>query len=310
LIRECHGDLHLANMIRRDGRIVPFDCIEFDPGLRWLDPMNDIAFLVMDLMAHRRADLALVFLNAYLEKTGDYMGLAVLRFYLVYRCLVRAKVSALQPGNDRDGPLESNGDKTRRYLELAQSLVERAKAPCLYLMHGFSGSGKTWLSDHLIGKLRAIRIRSDLERKRLHGLAPGQSSQSGIETGLYDPAATKKTYECMKHYCETGLRTGFTMIADASFLRRWQRREFLELAEEMCVEAFLLDCTAPPEVLRERIQKRMTGPEQASEADLQVLEHQLAHHDPITVEEAPHLVRVATDSKDALNRLLKQLEDH
>jgi aminoglycoside phosphotransferase family enzyme/predicted kinase len=310
LLRECHGDLHLGNMVRRDSRIVLFDCIEFDPDLRWLDPMNDIAFLVMDLMAHQRADLALVFLNAYLEKTGDYPGLAVLRFYLVYRCMVRAKVSALQPGNSDKEPSESTGGKTRRYLELAQSLVERAKAPHLYLMHGFSGSGKTWLSNQLIGELKAIRVRSDLERKRLHGLASGQSSESGIETGLYDPTATKKTYDCLKRYCETGLRAGFTMIADAGFLRRWQRRKFLRLATEMHVEAFLLDCTAPPEVLRERVQKRLAGPEQASEADLQVLQHQLAHHDPFADEEAPYLIRVATNENDALNRLLKQLAKH
>jgi len=294
LIRECHGDLHLANMIKQDGRIVLFDCIEFDPGLRRLDPMNDIAFLVMDLMAHGREDLAAVFLNAYLEKTGDYPGLAVLRFYLVYRCLVRAKVSALQPPGKDDGSPASVVDKTRRYLELARSLAEQAKPPRLYLMHGFSGSGKSWVSERLVGALGAIRVRSDLERKRLHGLTPGQSSQSGIETGLYDATVTRRTYECLARYCEIGLGAGFTMIADASFLRRWQRQRFHELAGKLQTELFVLDCTAPPGLLRQRVQKRATDPLRISEADLRVLNHQLSHHDPFTQQEMDCLIRIDT----------------
>ncbi len=278
-IREGHGDLHLANMIKLDGRIALFDCLEFDPGLRWLDLMNDIGFLVMDLMAHRRTDLALVFLNAYLEKTGDYPGLAVLRFYLVYRCLVRAKVAALQP---RSGPGGPAGDKTRRYLELAQSLVAHATTPRLFLMHGFSGSGKSWLSEQLIGVLGAIRVRSDLERKRLHGLEPSQGSESGIDAGLYDAVANEQTYDCLARHCETGLRAGFNMIADASFLRQRQRQRFCDLAEALQVALFIIDCSAPAATLRKRIQRRAMDPQHVSEADLPVLDHQLAHFDPFT----------------------------
>jgi len=303
-IRECHGDLHLANMVRLDGRIVLFDCLEFDPGLRWLDPMNDIAFLVMDLMAHQREDLASVFLNAYLELTGDYPGLVVLRFYLVYRCLVRAKVSALQPAAKNESAAESKGDKTGRYLELARSLVEHAQAPHLYLMHGFSGSGKSWLSQQLVGALGAIRVRSDLERKRLHGLAAGESSASGIEAGLYDADATRRTYERLLNYCETGLRAGFTMVADASFLRGWQRNLFTEMARRLNVGAHILDCAAPPHILRQRIRKRAENPQNVSEADLRVLEHQSTHQDPFTIEERTFVIRVDTDSKDCLSKLL------
>jgi len=306
-VREGHGDLHLANMVRLERHIVLFDCLEFDPGLRWLDLMNDIAFLVMDLMAHRRQDLAYTFLNAYLEHTGDYPGIAVLRFYLVYRCLVRAKVAAMQPGGNRDGDADSPDEKTRRYLDLARSLVEQSMTPRLVLMHGFSGAGKSWLSSRLMGGLGAIRVRSDLERKRLHGLARGQSSGSGIETGLYDARATEQTYDLLARYCETGLRAGFNMIADASFLRQRQRQRFADLAKHLQAALFILDCTAPPETLRERVQKRAADPQQVSEAGLAVLQHQLAHHDAFTDQEEQYVIRLTTEGDHDVPGLLQQL---
>jgi aminoglycoside phosphotransferase family enzyme len=96
-VRECHGDLHLGNVVRLDGELLPFDCIEFDPALRWIDVMSDVAFLTMDLKAHGRADLAFRFLDRYLQHTGDYEGLPVLRFHEVHRALVRALVTGLSP---------------------------------------------------------------------------------------------------------------------------------------------------------------------------------------------------------------------
>ena len=296
-IREGHGDLHLANMVKLENRIVLFDCLEFDPELRWLDLMNDIAFLAMDLMAHGREDLAYAFLDSYLQQTGDYPGIAVLRFYLVYRCLVRAKVAALQ----------SSG-KTPAYLDLARSLVDHSRTPRLFLMHGFSGSGKSWLSSRLMSALGAIRVLSDLERKRMHGLSSSQSSQSGIETGLYDASATERTYECLAHYCAVGLRAGFDMIADASFLQQRQRQRFVDLAKQLQVELIILDCTAPLETLRERIQKRAADPLNASEADLAVLEHQLTHHDPLTDQEKQCAIQIAMGEACDFAGLLRQLE--
>jgi uncharacterized protein len=95
-VRECHGDLHLGNIVLIDDQPVPFDCIEFNPALRWIDVMSEVAFTVMDLLHHQRASLAWRFLNAWLESSGDYSGIRVLRFYLAYRAMVRAKVSAIR----------------------------------------------------------------------------------------------------------------------------------------------------------------------------------------------------------------------
>jgi aminoglycoside phosphotransferase family enzyme/predicted kinase len=303
-IREGHGDLHLANIARLEDRFILFDCLEFDPELRWIDPINDIAFLVMDLIALDREDLAFVFLNAYLEHTGDYEGIAVLRFYLVYRCLVRAKIAAIQPSDSNAG---SASDNSRRYLQLARMLVNHSTPPRLFITHGFSGVGKTWLGDRLIGTLPAIRVRSDVERKRLFNLAPGKHSGSGIESGLYTPSATDRTYQRLAAYCGTGLRARFDMIADATFLQRRHRAHFLELAGRLQVVPVIMDCSTDVETVRDRIRSRATDPQHISEADLKVLEHQLAHHDPLTAEEKSLAIQVPLDEDMDFSHLMLQI---
>jgi hypothetical protein len=150
-IRECHGDLHAGNIVRWAGRLVPFDCLEFNSKLRWIDVMNDIAFLVMDLTAHDRTDLAFAFLDAYVERTGDYAGFRHLGFYAVYRALVRAMVDSLgaEQSPAHRGELQA---RMRLRIEAAQTYVDRPR-PVLVIMHGLSGSGKSWLSKHLVAPL-------------------------------------------------------------------------------------------------------------------------------------------------------------
>jgi predicted kinase len=277
--------LHLSNLFEQDGRIYPFDCLEFNPDLRWIDQVSDIAFLVMDLMARDRTDLAYVFLNTWLEETGDYNGLAVLRFYLVYRCMVRLKVASIQTEQLHEGARGEHRIKARHYLEFARQLIAAPDHPRLVLMHGFSASGKTFISDKLITTMPAIRVRSDLERKRLHGLSRHQHSNSGIETGLYSSASTGKTYMALARHCETGIRAGFNMIADATFLDQGWRKRFRELALRLGARPIIMDCSAPEETLRTRIRQRAEEGLDESEANLAVLDYQLAHFDPLDDEE-------------------------
>jgi aminoglycoside phosphotransferase family enzyme/predicted kinase len=283
-IRECHGDLHLENLLLQDGRYVPFDALEFNPNLRWIDVANDIAFLVMDLMARDRDDLAYSVLNGWLEATGDYESLSVMRFYLVYRSMVRAVVTAIRQRQGGIQPTASARPDAGRYVELAAHLVDTPPAT-LYLMHGFSGSGKTWRSQRMIAELPALRVRSDLERKRLPGLAADQRTIGVVGGGLYGAEVSEQTYRTLQRHCETGLRAGFDMIADATFLRLQHRRRFRELAQSLAAELVIVDCTAPEEVLRQRIRDRAARQQDASDADIAVLEHQLANYDPLTEEE-------------------------
>ena len=284
-IRECHGDLHLANLFERDGHIYPYDCLEFNPDLRWIDQVSDIAFLVMDLMARNRTDLAYTFLNTWLEESGDYDGLAVLRFYLVYRCMVRLKVASIQTERLHEDARGEHAIKARHYLELARTLMDTPDHPSMVLMYGFSASGKTYASGKLITAMPAIRVRSDLERKRLHGLPPHQHSRPGIESGLYSGAATERTYTTLARHCETGLRAGFNMIADAAFLSREWRSQFLDLALRLGASANIMECSAPLKTLQARIRQRADEGLDESDADLAVLGYQLAHFDPLDEEE-------------------------
>ncbi len=162
-VREGHGDLHLGNIALERGRVLIFDCIEFDPGLRWVDVVSEIAFVVMDLTHRRRPDLARRLLNRYLERSGDYAGLTVLRYYLVYRALVRASVAAIRGAQSESS--ESIDAEVRGYLECAEEL--HAGGPlALLVTHGVAGSGKTTVTNALMEVVDLIRIRSDVERKR------------------------------------------------------------------------------------------------------------------------------------------------
>ena len=285
--RECHGDLHLQNLLWHDGAIVAYDALEFDPALREIDVVSEASFLAMDLLAHDRPDLAYDFLNRYFEVSGDYAGVDVLRFYLVHRALVRAKVDAIKAAQAGRAP---RGD---RYLDTAHALC-RPGTPLLLITHGLSGSGKTTITDELVGRLRALRVRSDLERKRLFGVAAEARTGSGVGQGLYVADATRRTYERLAEIADRALRHGFNAIVDATFLKRAERWAFRQVAAVNGARFAILDCTAPAAELRRRIVARDKAGRDASEASLAVLEQQLARHDPLDGAERRSALRVDT----------------
>ncbi len=294
-VRECHGDIHLANMALLDDRVVVFDCLEFNANLRWVDVISEIAFLVMDLDYRGRADLARRFLNRYLERSGDYPGLRVLHHYLVYRALVRAKVACIRLRQDIDAPARdlARGDLAG-HLGLALRYTQPRATP-LVITHGLSGAGKTVLTQALLEQMGAIRVRSDIERKRLFGLDAEARSAGEIERGLYQPDATLRTYDRLQTLAQDILAAGFPVIVDATFLKQAQRDAFRALADARGVPFIVLDCRAPEAVLRARVSARGIKRKDASEADLGVLEHQLRAREPLTRREAACTIAVDTD---------------
>jgi aminoglycoside phosphotransferase family enzyme/predicted kinase len=309
-VRECHGDLHLRNIVFLDDRPVPFDCIEFSPELRWIDVMSEVAFLVMDLLDHRLDAAAWRLLNGYLEATGDYAGLRVLRFYLVYRAMVRAKIACIRLGQARSGDGEhvSLQREYRGYLALAESLA-RTPQTFLILMHGLSGSGKTTVSQGLLERTGAVRVRSDVERKRLHGLAPGARGGSGFQAGLYAPAATRKTYTRLRQLARGIVESGRPALVDAAFLSRRERSAFAALARELRVPLAIVSCSAPESELRRRVQNRLAANKDASEAGMTVLERQLAVQEPLQEDERACLTILDTTDAGALERTLERTLD-
>lgn len=300
-VRECHGDLHLGNLVHLDGRIVAFDALEFEPELRWIDVMSETAFLTMDLIAHDRNDLAHELLSRYLECSGDYAGLEVVPFYLVYRALVRAKVAALRGRQTHSAPTGSS------YLRIAAQLAARPRAPLLAITHGLSGSGKSTVAESLIGSLPAVRIRSDLERKRLFGFSPGADTRSEVATGIYDANASTRTYAVLGEYARIGIEAGFNVIVDAAFLRRTERDAFAALAALTGACFVVLDCRCPETVLRDRIVRRRAARDDPSEATTDVLAYQLAHVEALTPDERSRAVGVATDGTLDTPGLLRRI---
>ena len=284
-VRECLGDLHLNNIARIDGELVIFDCIEFNDAMRWIDVMSEVAFTVMDLQDRGRADLAHRFLNAYLELTGDYAGLAVLSFYVTYRALVRAKIARLRA--TQLGPVAASGTllaEYRGYMALARSYAQ-PRRPALIITCGLSGCGKTVVSQALLDTIGAVRLRSDVERKRLHGFAALERSDADIASGLYAPVATEATYDRLRTLARDILGTGRNALVDATFLRRSQREPFRALAAQLGIPFVIVAFEAKEATLRERIAQRRASGGDASDADLAVLARQIAAREPLAADE-------------------------
>ena len=283
-IRECHGDLHLGNIVRTGAGLRLFDCIEFDPGLRWIDVLNEIAFLTMDLGGRGRADYAHRLLNHYLEALGDYRGLPLLAFYTVYRALVRAKVAAIRAGQEEPAGRLAGLATCDQYLDCAGKAAVPGQ-PRLLLMHGLSGSGKSWLAQQLLERLGALRIRSDVERKRLFGLPALARSDSAVGDGIYDTAATGATYDRLVELASQILAAGYPVVVDAANLRIWQRDAFRKLAASRGVPFAIASCTVPEAVLQARLATRLAAGRDASEADRAVLAQQMRDGEAFTADE-------------------------
>ena len=282
LVRECHGDLHLANLVLLDQRVRLFDGIEFSEALRWIDVASEIAFTYMDLLAHAQPALANWFLNEVLSRSGDYEAAQLLRFYAVYRALVRAKVAAL-----RAIQTQGDGAEALAYIALAERLAAPPPAR-LIITHGLSGCGKTVASSALLQSDPAsatLRLRSDVERKRLFGLGATARSGATLDGGIYNAGAHAQTYARLHDLAAMLLRAGWSVIVDATFLKRAERAAFAKLAQVSGASFSILAPAATPAQLRERILARNALGRDASEATLQVLAQQMQVVEPLTEDE-------------------------
>ncbi len=306
-IRECHGDLHLRNLVRLPSGIAAFDCVEFSAELRNVDVISDVSFLMMDLIARERRDLAYVFINRYLECTGDYAGMAVFGLYYVYHALIRAKVAAIRSvertdETDRQHDLE----EVAHCCSVARRWIESGR-PFLIAMHGFSGSGKTTLSQTLISRLPAIRVRSDIERKREYGLEETEGSGARVGEGIYDSRARTSIYTSLAAAAEEALRLGQNVIVDASFLEHKDRQQFHALAKRLNADFVIVDTCAAPDELLGRVRLRQRDAGDASEADANVLRYQFENAEPLGSEELESTITVATDTGIDADTVVEQI---
>ncbi|MGB3209583.1 MAG: AAA family ATPase [Desulforhopalus sp.] len=306
-IRECHGDMHLRNIAWVEEGPIVFDCIEFSPSLRWIDVMSDVAFLVMDLQDRKYPELAQRFLNNYLQHTGDYAGLRVLRFYQVYRALVRAKIDAIraqQVGISKEEQDEAEQDFFD-YLKLALDYIQPVKQQ-LIITRGLSASGKSTVTQLLLEQAGAIRVRSDVERKLLFGLQPENGGHSAVESGIYTRDATRRTYGKLLERAAQIIDAGYSVIVDAVFLHHEERDQFRKLADTKQAAYIILECTADAETLRQRIVRRKND---VSDADLKVLEMQRVRWQPLLPDECINTVTVDTGKPYDINFLAAEINE-
>jgi aminoglycoside phosphotransferase family enzyme/predicted kinase len=279
-VRECHGDLHLGNVALWNEKLLPFDGVEFCDDFRWIDTLSDAAFTAMDFAAYGRMDFCHSFVNAYFESTGDYSAVGLLQWYLVYRALVRAKVAALR--STQTSPTTPEHTSAERDLDAMLDLANRfthwhSSKPQLWITYGLSGSGKTTGSEQVLQRHGTIRIRADIERKRLAGMQPLDRVADCDEdaAGLYSNEMTTATYHRLAELAEQLLRCSVNVIVDATCLLKWQREVFRGIAHRLHVPFRILAFHADPFTLRHRISQRQAENRDASDADLEVLDGQL-----------------------------------
>lgn len=292
-IRECHGDIHLGNIAWINQKMTLFDCIEFNKPYYWIDVISDLAFLMMDLQSRNLPQYANQLLNRYLEQTGDYAALPLLPFYAAYRAMVRAKVSILrlnQSGLSLKEQEEAR-QRYRDYVQLAISYTLRQKAH-LMIMHGVSGSGKSQISAWLANKSNAIRLRSDVERKRLFGLKPQESSyERGID--IYTEEGSRKTFQRLAECAYILCQHGFRVIIDATFLKKSHRMSFYEVAKKLSIPFRIIACITSETQAKKWVDLRQKNASDPSEATLGVLENQIQQIEPITELEKAYTIQVS-----------------
>lgn len=306
-VREGHGDLHAGNIAIEGDEVIIFDALEFSPELRWIDVINEVAFPLMDLEARGRADLARRFLDAWLEATGDFAGLPLLPYFLGYRAMVRAKVAALRLGQ---GGLSGEEREHQRgevagHLALAARHAESPSRPQIFITHGVSGSGKSRGSRALVEALGMVRVRSDVERKRLMGVDP----RAAAPADAYAPEVTERAYGRLAEAVRPILDAGYPAVVDATFLARGRRDRFRQLAEELGARFRILDFRAGEEALRARVAGRKPEGNNPSDADLGVLERQLATREPLNAAELAESIPVETEDPEAFPRLIAALRE-
>ncbi|WP_122343331.1 bifunctional aminoglycoside phosphotransferase/ATP-binding protein [Pseudomonas amygdali] len=297
-IHECHGDIHLGNATVIDGKVVLFDCIEFNEPFRKTDVYADIGFLAMDLEDRGLKSLSRRLISQYLEVTGDYAGLELLNFYKAYRAMVRAKVALFSQPSDADGVQRAATLRQyRNYANLAES-YSAIPSPFLTITHGVSAVGKSHVAMRLVESLGAIRLRSDIERKRLF---------AGRDEEMYGAQANDATYAHLHELAGITLRAGFSVVIDATYLKHGQRDAAAKVAENTGVPFMILDCEAPQAVIAGWLAQRQAQNNDPSDATLEVIEAQQANRELLSAEETLRSKKVATHISSELDSLIDNL---
>ena len=240
LVRRCHGDLHLGNIVLLEGAPVLFDAIEFDPKIATGDVLYDLAFLLMDLIERGLKRPANIVLNRYLTETRrdtDLDALAALPLFMSLRAAIRAKVTAAR--RTQGATRTSVEQSARDYFALAAKLLAPPE-PTLAAVGGLSGTGKSLLTRALSAEILpdpgAVWLRSDVERKALFGVAEADR----LPATAYAPDVTTQVYAALTDKARRVLAVGHSAIVDAVFAASGERETIAQTAAGVAFHGLFL----------------------------------------------------------------------
>lgn len=300
--RDTHGDLRLEHIYvfpqPPAERLLIIDCIEFNERFRFADPVCDIAFLAMDFRRLGRGDFAQAVTDRYFSARGDDEGLGLVRFYLAYRAAVRAKVGGMKaaepevPESERERALQVS---RACWLLALGAMEEWRNRPCLALVGGLPGTGKSTLARALAEQAGFAVIRSDVVRKELVARAGLEPGPAAFGQGSYTLPWNEQVYaECLRQ-AQRHLFEGERVLVDATFAEEQKRSWFLEAARECGVAGVLLACEADPTLVRQRLASRRADP---SDANWQISQQMAAHWQPPSPQTARLSRSIRTENLD------------
>ncbi len=309
-IKDCHGDLHTEHICFTNG-IVIFDCIEFNKRFRYSDIIADLAFLAMDLDFHHRPDLSKLLSKAYHKELKDDDFLKLVNFYKIYRAYVRGKVESFELDEPEVSPEEKERacKRAKRFFNLAHGYISGEPKPIIAVVSGIVGSGKSTVAQSLAPRIGAKLISSDIIRKEIAGIPTTERRLDKFGKGLYSKAFTIKTYKEIFHRAGKHLSNGESVILDATFSKREQRKAVLELAEKVKAKPFFIECRCSDDIIRERLLKREKSNQTPSDARLEIFPSLKKGFQKI--EELSTSIHTVIDTSRPLEENIKKvLEEH
>ena len=308
-IRDCHGDLHADHVVLLNG-IILVDCIEFNDRFRYGDTVSDLSFLLMDLDFHGYPAFADRVMSSYAESSGDPHVRDLLGFYKSYRAFVRGKVLGFTLDEAEVSPAEKEAavGSAQLYFRLSLSYL-KPLPPVLIITMGLSGTGKSYLASRLGTRLGVQPVRSDVERKAIFEIPTDEHRLDKYGEGIYTRSATKLTYGALFQQARRALGKGQSVILDASFLGFEDRQMARETARNEGARFRMIECVAPDEILRERLERRTECVREPSDARWDILQQQKAHFDPIRRDESPdrRIWESTTNANSFLDPFVREL---
>jgi hypothetical protein len=305
-IRNGHGDLHCQHICLEHPPVI-FDCIEFNESFRIIDILQDISFLFMDLEYRGRFDLTPCLFKSYFSHQQNALHEDLLRFYKVYRAVVRGKVEGLTAGSvGEKREREMATARARNYFDLADYYIRYAQTPFNPVVFmGLSGSGKSTIAKNF--SKNSIILRSDEIRKEASGAKKDEHRYHDVGEGIYTPELTRHIYCALLDNAVNNAREGRKVIVDATYLKANQRKDFYDSCIKKGLNPFFVHCFAAEDILRDRIRKRMEEGQDISDAHLGILEHQLKHlEEP---DELPSFRVLRINTEDAIDNIVNTLRE-